>query len=181
MSTIVFSQGITLLFASLVPEVTVTEVAITAEGLQLTAVVPIPSAICPHCGVVSTRVHSYYTRKPRDLPVSGQPLQLLLQLRRFRCLATTCPAATFSERLPTLIAPADQRTVRLNAALRDLALAFGGEAGARQSTRSAMAASGDTLLRRAHTAVLHARATPRILGIDDFVRPVPSKQASAWG
>jgi hypothetical protein len=24
-------------------------------------------------------------------------------------------------------------------------------------------------------------ATPRVLGVDDFVRPVPSKQAGAWG
>jgi transposase len=63
---------------------------------------------------------------------------------------------------------AAQRTVRLNAELRDLALAFGGEAGARQSVRSAMPASGDTLLRRAHTATLPPRPTPRVLGLDDF-------------
>jgi transposase len=168
MRTSVSAQAITLLFAALVPEVTVTEVSTTAEGILVTAFVLMPSASCPHCGAVSTSVHRYYTRQPHDVSLSGQPVQLLLQLRRFRCLNTRCPAATFSERLPTLIAPAAQRTARLNASLRDLALAFGGQAGARQSARIAMAASGDTLLRRAHRATLPAQATPRVLGIDDF-------------
>ena len=168
MRTIVSTQAITQLFAALVPEVTVTEVTITTEGLLVTAFTSTLSAPCPHCGSVSTRIHSYYTRQPHDVSLSSQPVRLLLQLRRFRCLNAICPATTFSERLPTLIAPAAQRTVRLNASLRDLALAFGGQAGSRQSTRIAMSASGDTLLRRAHLAVLPVRATPRVLGIDDF-------------
>jgi transposase len=88
--------------------------------------------------------------------------------RRFRCINPACSTVTFAERLPNLVAVAAQRTVRLNAELRDLALAFGGEAGARQSVRSAMPASGDTLLRRAHTATLPPRPTPRVLGLDDF-------------
>jgi transposase len=137
-------------------------------GLALKAFVPTASATCPHCGTSSSRIHSYYTRRPRDLPISGESVRLLLHLRRFRCLAATCPALTFSERIPALIAPVAQRTTRLNNALRDLALAFGGEAGARQSARSAMAASGDTLLRRAHSATAPLPPTPRILGIDDF-------------
>jgi transposase len=139
-----------------------------AERIQLTARVLALSALCPHCGTASTAVHSYYTRQPRDLPLSGQAVRLLLHLRRFRCRAATCPVVTFSERLPTLIIPAAQRTVRLNRVLRDLALAFGGQAGARQCARTAMAASGATLLRRAHTAALPELTTPRILGIDDF-------------
>jgi transposase len=146
----------------------VTEVELTPLGLVLKAFVPTASATCPHCGTPSSRIHSYYTRHPHDLPISGETVRLLLHLRRFRCLAAACSAVTFSERIPALIAPAAQRTTRLNNALRDLALAFGGEAGARQSARSAMAASGDTLLRRAHTATAPRHPTPRILGIDDF-------------
>lgn len=63
---------------------------------------------------------------------------------------------------------AAQRTVRLNAELRALALAFGGEASARQRVRSAMPVRGDTLLRRDHSAVPPTHPTPRVLGIDDF-------------
>lgn len=102
MVTFVSDQTIVLLFGSLVPEVTVTEVTIIAEGIQMTAHVLALSAPCPYCGTVSTAVHSYSTRQPRDLPLSGQAVRLLLHLRRFRCRDATCPAATFSEPLPTL-------------------------------------------------------------------------------
>lgn len=156
------------LFAARIPGVTVIEVEQTPTGLLLTALALALSATCPRCGIDSTRIHSYYTRRPHDLPVCGLSVRLLLHVRRFRCLNPTCPAATFTERLPELLAPAAQRTNRLNKALRALALAFGGEAGARQSARSAMTASSDTLLRRAHTATPPARPTPRVVGIDDF-------------
>lgn len=156
------------LFTTLIPGVTVTEVEQAPAGLLITALVLSPNATCSRCGAVSTRVHSYYTRRPLDMPMSGLPVRLLLHVRRFRCLQPACPAITFSERLPALVTPAAQRTVRLNEALRDLALAFGGEAGARQRARSAMPASADTLLRRAHAAALPVLPTPRVLGIDDF-------------
>jgi transposase len=156
------------LFAARIPGVTVTEIERTPAGLLLTALAVALRATCPRCETASTRIHSYYPRRPHDLPVRGLPVRLLLHVRRFRCLNPTCPVRTFSERLPLLVTSAAQRTVRLNDELRDLALAVGGEAGARQSARSAMPASGDTLLRRAHRAPLPAIPTPRVLGIDDF-------------
>lgn len=168
MRTNVLNAATADLFAALIPGIRVTEVEQTPADLFLTALAPALSANCPRCGTASTRVHSYSTRRPHDLPIGNLSVQLLLHVRRFRCLHPACPAVTFSERLPTLVAPAAQRTLRLNAALRDLALAFGGQAGARQSVRSAMLASGDTLLRRAHSATPLARPTPRVVGVDDF-------------
>lgn len=168
MRTSVFDAASADLFATLVPGVTVTEAEQTPDGVLLTAVALSPTATCPTCELASTNVHSYYTRQPVDLPMCGESVRLLLHVRRFRCLHHACPAVTFTERLPALIAPAARRTVRLNEALRDLALAFGAEAGARQSARSAMPASGDTLLRRTHAASSPAVPTPRVLGIDDF-------------
>lgn len=156
------------LFASRIPDVRVTEVERISAGLLVTGLGLGLRAPCSRCGTASTCVHSYSTRQPHDLPVCGLSVRLLLHVRRFRCLHPACPAVTFTERLPALIAPAAQRTVRLNEALRDLALAFGGEAGARQSARSAMPASGDTLLRRAHAASPPAVPTPRVRGSDDF-------------
>lgn len=130
MRTSVLDTASADLFAALIPGVTVIEVEQTPSGLLLTALALTLSATCPRCGTASTRVHSYYTRRPRDLPVCGLSVHLLLHVRRFRCLLPTCPAVTFTERLPELLAPAAQRTNRLNEALRELALAFGGEAGA---------------------------------------------------
>lgn len=154
--------------AALAPAVTVLDVQSEPHCISLTVTPTASTAACPDCATSSARIHSYYTRHPADLPITGRSTRLVLHVRRFRCLNPACPTATFAERLPNLVAPAAQRTVRLNAALRDRALAFGGQAGSRQSARSAMAASGATLLRRAHTATPPTHPTPRVLGSDDF-------------
>ena len=136
-------------------------ITITAKATQLTA-------RCPRCATDSTTVHSYYTRRPRDLPITGATVRLLLQVRRWRCLTAACSARTFSEPLPDLLAPSAQRTLRLTTALQNLGLSLGGEAGARQSQRSAMPTSPDTLLRLTRQIPVPDRPTPRVLAVDDF-------------
>ena len=49
---------------------------------------------CPDCGTASSRVHSDYTRSPRDLPCNGRAIRLVLGVRRFRCLNGHCQRAT---------------------------------------------------------------------------------------
>jgi len=154
--------------AFLFPGFLVTDIQLVENRLTLTATATTPTADCPHCGGASTRVHSHYTRTPRDLPLVGYAVRLVLHVRRFRCLNPACPAVTFAERLSALLAPSAQRTKRLTDALHDLGLAFGGEAGCRQSQRSSMPASPATILRLVHRAPLQPRPTPRVLGIDDF-------------
>ncbi|PLS79200.1 MAG: transposase, partial [Chloroflexi bacterium] len=95
-------------------------------------------------------------------------VQLLLHVRRWRCRHTTCTRQTFSEPLPEFLPPATQRTSRLTAALQHLALALGGEAGARQSQRQAMPTSSATLLRLTRQIRLPERSIPRVLAVDDF-------------
>lgn len=85
--------------------------------LTITARSVTPSGICPSCGKASTPVHRYYHRHPQDVPISGSQVQLLLQVRRFRCLNRECPRQTFSERLPELPVSARQ-TSRLGTTVR---------------------------------------------------------------
>jgi transposase len=139
-----------------------------ADTISITARAARPTAPCPVCAIDSDRVHSYYTRRPRDLPICGYTVQLVLHVRRWRCLNTSCARQTFSDPLPDLLAPAAQRTSRLRTALQHLALALGGEAGARQSQRQARPASPATLLRLTRQIALPQRATPRVLAVDDF-------------
>jgi len=146
----------------------VEHVSTTDSTLLIDARASTPEASCPDCHAPSTRVHSRYTRRLRDLPIVEQPVCLRLRVRRFRCLTPTCARQTFAERLPTLAPVRAQRTVRLTETVRVLGGEAGGEAGARMATRLRMPLSGDTILRILRRAPAPAQRTPRVLGIDDF-------------
>ncbi len=120
---------------------------------------------------MSDRLHSRYERTLADLPWQGRPVSLRVEARRFRCANPGCTRRTFAERLPEVVPVAGRRTARLGDLQRCVALALGGEAGARLAERFGMATSADTLLRLAvapagaHPA---ARSAPRVLGVDDW-------------
>jgi transposase len=154
--------------AFLLPGFTITDMQLDETHLTLTATATTSAANCPRCGSASSRVHSHYSRTPRDLPLVGYALRLVLHVRRFRCLNPACPAVTFAERLVGLLAPSAQRTLRLRSALHDLGLALGGQAGSRQSQRAGLPASAATILRLVHRTPPPTRPTPRVLGLDDF-------------
>src|SRR5437879_11991195 len=78
-----------------------TRLTITARALTSTGT-------WPSCGQVTAHVHSYYTRTPQDLPVSGRRVQLVLRVRRFRCPNPQCSQQTFAQRLPNLPVSARQ-------------------------------------------------------------------------
>ncbi len=121
----------------------------------------------PPGSLVSHHVHSYYTRSPHDLPISGQVVQLVLRVRRFRCQNRQCPRQTFAERLPELPVSGRQ-TTRLGTILESLAVVLSGQAGSRLAEQLAMPVSADTVLRRAKKAAPSSPPTPRFLGVDDF-------------
>jgi len=126
------------------------------------------SAICPHCRRRSAAPHSSYVRRPADLSSLGRGVRLELHVRRFYCRNTRCTRRTFAEPLRGLLDRHAQRTRRLAAAQRSVAVTAGGEAGTRLLTGLAMPTSADTLLRLVRSAPLPARPTPRALGVDDW-------------
>jgi transposase len=66
-----------------------------------------------------------------DLPWQGLPVRLLLRTRRWVCANATCARQIFTERLPGVLAPYARRTARLAVVVEAIALALGGEGGAR--------------------------------------------------
>ncbi len=136
-----------------------TMLTITARALTSTG-------ICPSCGQETAHVHSYYTRTPQDLPVSGRRVQLVLRVRRFRCPNPQCCRQTFAERLPNLPVSARQ-TSRLGAILESIAIVLSGQAGSRLTHQLALPVSPDTLLRRTKKKC-PMPPTPCVLGVDDF-------------
>ena len=142
-------------------------IASSETMLTITARARSSTGICPTCGEATSHVHSYYTRTPQDLPISGQRVQLMVRVRRFRCPNPQCPRKTFAERLLELPVSSRQ-TSRLGTILESIAVVLSGQAGSKLADQLAMPVSADTLLRRAKKQASTLLPTPRVLGVDDF-------------
>ncbi len=150
------------------PEFYVEQINRTESSIVIAARVTSPTACCPDCHQPSSRVHSYYTRSPMDLPSSGRPVSLIFRVRHFRCANALCSRKTFAEPLSNLLLPHAQRTTRLRESLRALGEVAGGEAGAQVSKRLGMACSADTILRLVRQAALPAAPPVKVLGVDEW-------------
>ena len=122
----------------------------------------------PACQQRSTILHDYFYRRPFDLPMIGWHVRLDLRIRRYACRNADCQRQTFGEKLPTLIAPAAQRTNRLAKAQAGIGTALGGAAGSRHATQIAMPASGDTILRLVRRMPQPLLPAPTVIGADDW-------------
>jgi hypothetical protein len=58
----------------LLPGFTITNFQLQTEAITLTARASSITSACPNCGGFSNRVHSYYIRHPKDLPLVGSSL-----------------------------------------------------------------------------------------------------------
>ena len=125
-------------------------------------------ANCPTCGKKSTRIHSYYIRRPRDLPIGDRRVRLKLRVRRYRCLNSACPSQTFAERIPELLPVYAQRTTRLTKTLYRIGQALGGQAGSRLLGALYLSASPDTMLRILRQSFKPVDTIPEVLGVDDW-------------
>ena len=138
-----------------------------ADGVRITARTRTVPAECRLCGQASSSGHDRYPRWLRDLPCGGRPVEVLVSVRRLRCLNAACPAATFAEQVPGLAAWYQRRTPGLRAWLEAVALALAGRAGARLA-----AALGVAVSRHAPLRLVRAMPDPQagpvtVLGADD--------------
>ena len=149
------------------PDLQISQVTVADEitfSMQSTS----PTASCPDCGTLSTRIHSRYCRTIHDLPRSGRAVHLVLHVRRFRCHKNTCVRKIFAEQFPTLTRPHAQRSLRLQEALSQIGVALGGQAGTRLGTELGISGSRDTILRLVRTTQVGKEAAPKKVGIDDW-------------
>src|SRR6266481_8469182 len=149
------------------PNVQVEGVEVAFE-ITLTLRTTSPTAPCPSCGTVSSRIQSRYTRTLRDLPSIGRPIRLIMHVRRFFCKKSTCAQKIFAERLPELCRPYAQRTNRLQEALCQLGLRVGGQAGADAGSELGISGSRETILRLVRRWKQSAQSSPRVIGLDDW-------------
>src|SRR2546422_65835 len=149
------------------PDMQVEEVEV-GEEITLTLRTTSPTASCPSCGTVSSRIQSRYTRTLRDLSSVGRPILLIMHVRRFFCKRSTCAQKIFVERLSDLCRPHAQRTKRLQEALRQLGLSMGGQKGADVGSEHGIKGSRDTILRLVRKHERSPLKAPRVIGLDDW-------------
>ena len=126
------------------------------------------TASCPNCRQRSVRRHNIRTLV--DLPWGGRPVRIRLRVRRFHCRNRACPRRIFAERFPQLAAVKARRTLAQRAALAEFGLALGGAPGARLANGQGLVGSRRTILRAVHATPMPSFPTPRVLGVDDWVK-----------
>ncbi|MGO4339383.1 ISL3 family transposase [Labrys sp. KB_33_2] len=124
---------------------------------------------CPACGTRSRRIHSRYSRRLADLPLSGRPVRLFVIARRFWCDKVLCSRRIFTERFDNDgLAPWARRTGRLDLIVHHLGLALGGRPAADFARRLQVPVSNDTMLRVVRRKGSPRMVPPTIIGIDDW-------------
>src|SRR5260370_2192895 len=150
------------------PGFAITQVTDEKTTVMIYASAQQATASCPRCQYPSQSIHSYYSRSPQDLPISGKTVRWVLRVRRFRCQNPGCPQRTFAERCPEVVAPHGQRTKRLTASIWP----YGGEVSSKPAARllshMGIVVSSATLLRLAKRTAQQPLAVPKALGVDDF-------------
>jgi hypothetical protein len=63
------------------PDFRIRSVGNQEEQMTVVAEATGTDSACPHCGVRSSHVHSYYTRHVQDLPRGGKAVHLVLRIR----------------------------------------------------------------------------------------------------
>jgi transposase len=150
------------------PSLRVAALLLGEDGVTIRAVAEATDVRCPVCGEPADRVHSRYERTLADLPWARFAVRLHVQVRRFFCANPTCPRTIFAERLAGIAEACAHRTERQRDALLRIAVANGGEAGARLAAHLGYPVSPDTLLRLIRGAPDRELPTPAVLGVDDW-------------
>ncbi len=113
-------------------------------------------------------MHGRYIRKLRDVAVGGLGVVIELQVRRFRCENSACPAVTFVEQVPGLTVPHGRYTPLLRGVLTQIGLALAGRAGVRMAAAIGVTVGRDTLLRLVRALPDPPARVVEVLGVDDF-------------
>jgi transposase len=150
------------------------------DGLDITSISEAPDELlvrvtsnrshspCPLCGTPSEAIHSYYRRKPLDLPCTGRSIRLLLTVKKFFCRVACCPRKIFTERIPELLQPSSRLTIRLRSAIEEVGFASCGKGGERLCNKLGMRISDTTLLWSVLRVPTPDGEQVRIVGLDDW-------------
>jgi len=155
----------------------ITAISVVEQELHVRVTSNRTSSLCPLCSTASSAIHSYYRRKPLELPSTGQRVRILLSVKKFFCHVASCSRKIFTERLPELIEPSSRLTSRLRTIVQAIAGAFNAQGGARLGTQLGIRLSRMTYLRSLLRVSISSVEHVKHVGIDDFAW----KRGKAYG
>ena len=159
-------KSLSLLFE--LPGMSLDRLEVDTETIMIETHVESSESACPVCQTLAQRVHSHYRRTLHDVPCGTKALRLVVQVRRFFCDQKDCPRKIFVERLPALTQVSARMTTRFRRGLAEVGFALGGRAGAQLGAKLGWRQSRSTILRTLRRLPEPKRATPPLLGVDDF-------------
>ncbi|HFK5574931.1 TPA: ISL3 family transposase, partial [Elizabethkingia anophelis] len=127
-----------------------------------------PECFCPNCNIPSSKVHSYYTRKFKDLSIVGKETVIFLKTRKLYCLFQECPIKVFTERFKEHFLSYKRHTARFEAVCLKMVLRSGARPSEKTLRMMGISISDSSLLRLLSKIKFPSIATPIILGIDDW-------------
>jgi transposase len=84
---------------------------------------------CPYCGATGRRIHSWYERRFRDLPIQGKKVEVVVNNRKYYCPNQECRHTTFAESFDCLPFKG-KRSRRLTESIMDISLSMSSVAAA---------------------------------------------------
>jgi transposase len=160
-----------MVVAKLLPQgVSLEEMKVENQSITVRVISNQVKAVCPKCNAESVHIHSQYTRIVKDLPCFGLSVKMSLKAKRFFCLNLGCNQQIFCERLKTVVKERGRFSIKLNEIMSYIALANGGEMGARLAGRLNIKVSPDTLLKRIRAFDTQTNRLVRVLGVDDWAK-----------
>ncbi len=103
-------------------------------------------AICPYCGIPSSKTHSVYKKEFQDLPIQNNQVTILIMNRKMFCLNPECSHKTFSERFDFIRYKA-RKTERLLERILNMSLRLSSISAAKMLKSDTAAVSKSTICR----------------------------------
>ena len=138
------------------PNLEVPHVSASNDSLLLTVKGIQTSSSCPVCSKLSSRIHSQYTHKVQDLPISGKSVGLLILTKRWFCDQPDChQVKIFTERYDWLASHGRRTEV-----LRKLVFSTSCLSAEKVARSAHIPVSHDTLLALIHHTDIESEVSP---------------------
>ena len=150
------------------PEIKLVHLEITDNQIVISACSKKDHARCPCCNRLSHSVHSFYTRRLLDLPITDTPVSIHLNMRKFYCPNKDCKRKIFSEQPGSEISRYARMTGRVNLRLENVLIETSCRKGSKLSEIIRTPVSPSKALRMIHSLPMKATGEIKTLGVDDW-------------